>query len=281
MLDFLHYGFMQRALLGSLLVGTTCSIIGVFVVLRGMAFLGDGIAHASFGGVALGFLLGLNPLLVAVLFSLGAAGLIQITSRRAQLRLDTAIGVFFSFAMALAILFIGLMKTYDARLYGYLFGNVLGVTAGNLMLMSVLALIVLSVIALLFKEFKFLCFDEESAQAAGLPTGRLAATLLLLVALTIVISIKAVGVILVTALLVTPAATAYQLTNRYGLMFLLSWLTGAVSCLAGMLVSYYLGIPSGASIVITATILFALAAIFSPKNRPCKVCEAADADDSD
>jgi ABC-type Mn2+/Zn2+ transport system permease subunit len=274
MFDFLDYGFMQRALAGSIVVGTVCSIIGVYVVLRGMAFLGDGMAHASFGGVALGFLLGINPLLVAMLFSLATAGLIQVTSRRAQLRLDAAIGVFFSFTMALAILFIGLMRTYDARLYGYLFGNVLGVSSANLILMAFLAAVVLAAIAALFKELKFLVFDEETAQASGLPTGLLSTALVILVALTVVISIKAVGIILVTALLVTPAATAYQLTNRFGMMFLLSWLAGMASCLVGMFFSYQVGIPSGSSIVITATLLFALATIFSPKRHPCPVCEA-------
>jgi ABC-type Mn2+/Zn2+ transport system permease subunit len=274
MFDLLHYGFMQRALLGSLLVGTTCSLIGVYVVLRGMAFMGDGIAHASFGGVTLGFLLGINPLFTAIVFALGTAGLIQFARRRAQIRLDTAIGIFFSFTMALAILFIGLMRSYDARLYGYLFGNILGMSGGNLVLTAALAVVVIAAIAVLFKEFKFLAFDEEAARAAGLPTPMLSTLLLLLVALTIVVSIKAVGIILVASLLVAPAATAYQLTNRFGAMFFLSWLAGVTSCLSGMFISYWLNIPSGASIVLVATLLFGIAAVFSPKRRPCKACEA-------
>jgi ABC-type Mn2+/Zn2+ transport system permease subunit len=272
MLDFLHYGFMQRALLSAVIVGTTCSFIGVFVVLRGMAFAGSGLAHAAFGGVALGFLLAINPLFAAVLFCLGTAGLIQVASRRAQLRMDAAIGIFFAFAMALGVLFIGLMKRYDARVYGYLFGNVLGVTAGNLILMGVLGLIVIGTIGLLYRQLKFLSFDEEMAEASGLPTGALAAVLIGLLALTVVVSLKTVGIILVEALLVTPAATAYQLTHRYGMMFVLSWIAGIVSCVVGLVVSYAIGIPSGAAIVIVATLLFALAAILSPKRRKCKVC---------
>jgi ABC-type Mn2+/Zn2+ transport system permease subunit len=270
--DFLHYGFMQRALLSSLIVGTTCSLVGVFVVLRGMAFAGSGLAHAAFGGVALGFLLAVNPLVAAILFCLGTAGLIQVAVRKAQLRMDSAIGVFFAFTMALGVLFIGLMKRYDARVYGYLFGNVLGVSCSNLFLTALLGIVVIATILVLFKELKFLAFDEEMAQAAGLPTQVLAALLLVLLALTVVVSIKSVGIILVEALLVTPAATAYQLTNRYGTMFLLSWLAGVASCVSGLLASYYLGIPSGAAIVIVATLLFGLAALFSPKRRPCKVC---------
>jgi len=270
--EWLGYGFMQRALVSSLLVGTTCSIIGVFVVLRGMAFAGSGLAHAAFGGVALGFLLAVNPLGAAVLFCLGTAGLIQVASRRAQLRMDTAIGVFFALAMALGVLFLGLMRRYDARVYGYLFGNVLGVTSGNLMLTAGLGLVVLTTVGLLYRQFKFLTFDEEMAEASGLRVGLLAGLLLVLLALTVVVALKTVGIILVEALLVTPAATAYQLTYRYGVMFLLSWLAGVSSCVAGLVVSYALGIPSGASIVIVATLLFALAALFSPKRKKCAVC---------
>lgn len=270
--EWLGYGFMQRALVSSLLVGTTCSIIGVFVVLRGMAFAGSGLAHAAFGGVALGFLLAVNPLGAAVLFCLGTAGLIQVASRRAQLRMDTAIGVFFALAMALGVLFIGLMRRYDARVYGYLFGNVLGVTSGNLMLTAGLGLVVLTTVGLLYRQFKFLTFDEEMAEASGLRVSLLAGLLLVLLALTVVVALKTVGIILVEALLVTPAATAYQLTYRYGVMFLLSWLAGVSSCVAGLVVSYALGIPSGASIVIVATLLFALAALFSPKRKKCAVC---------
>lgn len=173
MLEFLHYGFMQRALLSCVIVGTTCSFIGVFVVLRGMAFAGSGLAHAAFGGVALGFLLAINPLFAAVLFCLGTAGLIQAATRRAQLRMDAAIGVFFAFAMALGAFFIGLMKRYDARVYGYLFGNVLGVTAGNLLLMTALGLVVIGTIGLLYRQLKFLTFDEDMAEASGLSTGTL------------------------------------------------------------------------------------------------------------
>ncbi|MFO7650780.1 MAG: metal ABC transporter permease, partial [bacterium] len=257
---------------GALLVGTVCSIIGVFVVLRGMAFAGSGLAHASFGGVALGFLLALNPLAMAILFCLGTAGLIQTAIRRAQLRPDSAIGIFFAFTMALGVLFVGLMRRYDARVYGYLFGNVLGITTGNLILMAALAVVVLGTIALLFKELQFLSFDEEMAEAGGLRAGLLGAILLGLLALSVVIAIKAVGIILVEALLVTPAATAYQLTSDFRKMFLLSWAAGAVSCVVGLVLSYYLQLPSGAAIVIVATALFALAAVLSPNRRPCPVC---------
>uniref|UniRef100_A0A7C4GE87 Metal ABC transporter permease n=1 Tax=candidate division WOR-3 bacterium TaxID=2052148 RepID=A0A7C4GE87_UNCW3 len=270
--DFFQFGFMRNALAGSLVVATACSVIGVFVVLRGLAFAGAGLAHAAFGGVALGFLLGIDPLVTAVVFCIGTALLIQFAGREAGLKSDTAIGIFFAFTMALGVLFVGLMRRYDARLFGYLFGNVLGVTGTNLALMSVLTVAVLVVTGIWFKEFKFLCFDEEMAQASGQPTAFLSGMLLVLLAATVVVSIKAVGIILVEALLIIPAATAYQLTNRFGMMFVLSWLAAVVSCMAGLVASYYLAVPSGAAIVIVATALFGLAVLFSPKRRKCKVC---------
>lgn len=272
MLEFLTYGFVRNALLGSFLVATVCSLVGVFVVLRGLAFAGAGIAHAAFGGVALGFLLGVDPLLIAILFCLVTAGLIQVTGQRANLRQDTAMGILFAFTMALGILFIGFMHRYDARLYGYLFGNILGVTPGNLKIMAGLTLVVCFFIALFYKEFKFLAFDEEMAQASGLLTTTLSLLQLGLIALVVVVSIKAVGVILVEALLVIPAATAYQLTSRYGMLFFFSWLSAIGSCVIGLVLSYFLGVPSGATIVIVAAVLFALATVFSPKRRRCKVC---------
>lgn len=270
--EILSFGFIRNAILGSFLVATVCSVIGVFVVLRGLAFAGAGIAHAAFGGVALGFVLGIDPLLSAILFCLGTAGLISLTGTKANLRQDTAIGIFFSWTMALGVIFIGLMRRYDARVYGYLFGNLLGVTRGNIILMLALSAVVLLVVILFYKEFKFLAFDEEMAQAVGLPRGALNALQLGLIALTVVVSIKASGIILVEALLVIPAATAYQLTNRYGMMFVLSWLSAVLASISGLLLSYYLSIASGAAIVMVSALLFALAAIFSPKRRKCKVC---------
>ncbi len=174
--------------------------------------------------------------------------------------------------MALGVLFIGFMRRYDARLYGYLFGNILGVTAQSLVIMAALTVAVLIFTGLFYKEFKFLAFDEEMAQASGLPTGLLGALQLGLLALVVVVSIKAVGVILVEALLVIPAATAYQLTNRYGMMFILSWVSAIGACIIGLILSYLLGVPSGATIVLVAGFGFGLATVLSPKRRRCKIC---------
>jgi len=272
MAELFSFGFVRNALIGALLVSTVCSVIGVLVVLRGLAFAGAGIAHAAFGGVALGFFLGVEPLLSAVVFCLVTAGLVSFTSARTARRPDTTIGIFFSWAMALGVLFIGLMRRYDARVYGYLFGNVLGITSQNLVLMIVLTVIVLLLIGIFFKEFQFLVFDEEMAQASGLPVGILNLLLFGLIALTVVIALKAAGIILVEALLVIPAATAYQLTTSYKMMFVLSWVGATVASSTGLVLSYFFNLPSGATIVMVAVFLFVLAAVFSPKRKRCRVC---------
>jgi len=267
MLDILRYTFMQRALLASMLIGTVSAVIGVYVVLKGLSFIGAGIAHASFGGVALGFLLGLNPVLTAVVFCLLTAWGIAWTSRRAEVREDTAIGVFFAATMALGILFIGLMRGYNVDLFGYLFGSVLAVTSEDLWLSGAMGLVVLGVVGLFFKELLFITFDPEMAEVSGLPAGALYVLLLTLMALTIVLSIKVVGIILVSALIVIPAAAAYQLTHDFRRMMGLAVLVGNVSAVAGLFLSYRLNTASGATMVLTATVIFFLAALFSPRRR--------------
>ncbi|MEO0020944.1 MAG: metal ABC transporter permease [candidate division WOR-3 bacterium] len=275
MAELFSFGFIRNALIGALLVSTVCSVIGVLVVLRGLAFAGAGIAHAAFGGVALGFLLGVDPLLSAVIFCLVTAALVSFTGAQTALRQDTTIGIFFSWTMALGVLFIGLMRRYDARVYGYLFGNVLGITSQNIGLMIGLTVLVLLLIAIFFKEFQFFIFDGEMAQASGLPVGILNLLLYGLIALTVVIALKAVGIILVEALLVIPAATAYQLTTSYKMMFVLSWLCATMASSAGLVLSYFFNLPSGATIVMVAVLIFVVAVIFSPKRRRCKICGRA------
>jgi ABC-type Mn2+/Zn2+ transport system permease subunit len=266
--DILSFTFMQRALAASLLIGTLSAIIGVYVVLRGLAFIGAGIAHASFGGVALGFLLGVNPVLTAVLFCLGTAWGIAWTSRRAEVREDTAIGIFFAATMALGILFIGLMGEYTVDLFGYLFGSVLSVTREDLWLSGVLGVGVLGVIGLFFKELLLITFDPEMAQVSGLPARRLHVLLLSLMALTVVLAIKVVGIILVSAMIVIPAAAAYQLTEDFRIMMGLAIVIGNFSAVAGLLLSYRLDTASGATMVLTATVIFFVSAILSPRRWP-------------
>lgn len=247
---------MQRALLASTVIGTVCAVVGVYVVLRGLSFIGAGIAHASFGGVALGVLLNVNPLLTAVLFCIATGLGIGVISRRGQVREDTAIGVFFAATMALGILFIGLQEGYNVDIFGYLFGSVLAITTGDLVISLLLALLVLATVALLYKEFLFITFDAEMAEVVGLPVTRLYYLLITLVALTVVLSIKVVGIILVSALIVAPAAAAQQLTDDFSRMMVLSVLVGLAASLGGLFLSYWLNIASGATMVLLATAIF-------------------------
>jgi ABC-type Mn2+/Zn2+ transport system permease subunit len=266
-MEILHYAFMQRALLAGALIGALCAVVGVYVVLRGMSFIGAGIAHASFGGVALGFLLGVNPVLSAVVFCLATAWGIGFVARRGQVREDTAIGVFFAFSMALGILFIGLMHGYNVDLFGYLFGSILAVGAQDLWITLALGAGVLLVVGLLFKELEFVAFDPEMAAVAGVPAGKLYFLLLALVALTVVVSIKVVGIVLVSALIVTPAAAAYQLSEDFRRMMALAVVIGVASAVGGLLLSYWLDTASGATIVLLATLIFFASALASPRRR--------------
>lgn len=267
MFDILTYTFMQRALLASVLIGTVCATIGVYVVLRGLSFIGAGISHASFGGVALGFLLDIDPMWTAVVFCVATAWGIAWVSSRSRVKEDTAVGIFFAATMALGILLIGLMREYNVDLFGYLFGSVLAVTTSDLWISGFLGLGVLTTVVIFFKELLFITFDPEMAQVSGLPAGALHTLLLTLMALSIVLSIKVVGIILVSALIVIPAAAAHQLTRDFRQMMGLSVLIGNLSAVAGLFLSYWLNTASGATIVLTATVLFFLAALFSPHRQ--------------
>src|SRR6184192_2163205 len=213
MLELFTYDFMQRSLLAAALVGALCSTIGVFVVLRGLAFMGAGTAHAAFAGVALGFLMGWPPLLLAILFGLATVWITGWVEEKGTMKLDVSIGILYTATMALAILFIGMMKTYNAEVYGYLFGSILSVTQEELLVSSLLVVAVVGIVLLFSKEFFFIAFDQKMAEASGVPARRLFFLLLSLVALTIVVSLKTAGAILVFALLLIPPSTAYQLTS--------------------------------------------------------------------
>lgn len=267
MLEMLSYGFMQRALLASFLIGLVCSVIGVFVVLKGLSFIGAGTAHAAFAGVALAFLIGANPLLMAVLFGLSTVWITGYLQQTGKMKPDVSIGIFYTLTMALAILFIGLMKAYNPEVYGYLFGSILSVTPSDLKVILLLSLGILLTIFLFFKEFHFISFDQEMAEASGIPARNLFFLLLNLISLTIVISLQAVGAILVFALLVIPAAAAQQWATKMRTMMIISIFIGISSSWAGVILSYWFDLPSGSTIVLLATLFFFLSVLFSPKRR--------------
>ena len=257
--------FMQRALLASLAVGVVCSVLGCFVVLRSMAFLGDALAHAILPGVAIAYLLGASllagALVAAILVALGIA----FFSRQGTIREDTAIGILFTAALALGVLLISTIRTYSSDLTHILFGNVLGVSHGDLWLTLGLAAFVLATVLVLYRRFLLSTFDPVHAHMVGARPETMRVVMLVLLAITIVVSLQTVGVGLVAALLVTPAATAFLLTRRLPYMMLVAAGLGVISSVAGLYLSYYLNVASGAAVVLVATGLFLVTFILSPR----------------
>ncbi|MBA2375143.1 MAG: metal ABC transporter permease [Rubrobacteraceae bacterium] len=271
MLEFiaepLSFGFMQRGLLASCLVAIICGTLGCFVVLKGLAFIGDALAHASFGGVALAFVLGANIYLGAFIFALGTALGIGALSQGGRVRADTAIGVLFAGTFAFGILIISRVEAYTVDLFGYLFGDVLSITRSDLITITVSGVLVLVVVAAFYRQFIFAAFDPAVAAASGLPTRFLEYLLLGLLGATIVTSLQAIGIVLVVALLVTPSATAYLLTNRFHTMIFASMGIGCLSALLGIYLSYYLDVASGAAIILTATAFFFITLVLTGRRK--------------
>ncbi|MCX6088970.1 MAG: metal ABC transporter permease, partial [Candidatus Atribacteria bacterium] len=266
-LDIFGYAFMQRALLVGILIGSLCAVVGIYVVLRGLSFMGAGISHAAFGGVALGYLLKIDPVLTSIFFCICSGLGIAVISKKSSMKEDTAIGIFFASTMAFGILLIGLMKGSNVDLFGYLFGNILAVTSTDLFMTILVEGVVLFFIFYYYKELLFLVLDSEMAEVSGIPVTPLYYLLIALIALTVVISIKVVGIVLVSALLVIPSATALQLTDRLSKAMILAVVLGVGSCLGGLFLSYLFDTPSGATIVLTAGGLFILASVFSPRKQ--------------
>jgi ABC-type Mn2+/Zn2+ transport system permease subunit len=261
----LHYQFMQRGLLAAVLVSALCAIVGCFVVLRSMAFLGDAMSHSVLPGVAIAYLLGWNLTIGALVAAIAVALGISVVSRRGTLREDTAIGILFSSALALGIALISTIRSYAVDLSHILFGNLLGVGPKDLLLIGGLGIAVLLALALAYRPLLVLAFDPILAATLRLPVERLRALLLVLISITIVVSLQVVGIALVAAMLVTPAATAFLLTRRLPTMAAVSALLGVLSGVSGLYASYYLNIASGAAVVLSATVFFLLAFFFSPR----------------
>jgi ABC-type Mn2+/Zn2+ transport system permease subunit len=265
----LAYPFMVRGLLATVLVGAVSPVVGSYVVLRGMAFFGDALAHAILPGVAVGYLLAGRArgglfwwaLLAAVVTALG----IGAVGKGARVKEDTAIGIVFAGMFALGIALISSIRGYAVDLAHFLFGNVLAVSWGDLALMAAFSGAVLLLILAFYKEFLVLSFDPTMAATLRLPAGLLHSLLLVLIAVTTVVSLQTVGVALMVAMLVTPAASAYLLTKRLPAMMALGAFLGAFSGAVGLYLSYYVGIASGAAIVLVATGLFLLALLLAPR----------------
>ncbi|MCG3217956.1 MAG: metal ABC transporter permease [Candidatus Heimdallarchaeota archaeon] len=265
--DAMSLPWMQRAMVTAIIIGIVCSLIGVFVLLRGLVFLGEAIAHSAFAGAALGLLLGINPIWTIMLFGTGTALGIGYVNEKKVMNDEIIIGVIFSFFMALAILFISLMKRYSTDINSILFGNILIISVENFLLLIFLSVITLGMLFMIKKELYFMTFDAEMAQISGIPVRFLNYLFLIMVSLTIDVSLRAIGAILVFAALITPAAAAYQFTFNINKMLLLAVTFGIFSSVIGLIASFLLDLPSGSTIVILSTSIFLISFIFSPKRR--------------
>jgi ABC-type Mn2+/Zn2+ transport system permease subunit len=262
-----QFEFMQRAFVAALVVGLLCSTMGTYVVLRKLSFIGDGLAHASFAGIVIAYLRGLNYALGAGVVAVVTALSIGYVHRRAKVSLDTSIGVLFTGAFALGIFLMSRSTRSTVDLQSFLFGDILGVSRGDLLMIVVLATLVAFVVAALYRPLLYTSFDPIVAQASGIRATFVDDVLLVLLSLTIIISLQSVGIILVAALLVTPAAAAAQLTRRFVPMLVLAGLLGVVSSVGGLYLSYELRSASGATIVLLATVLFFAAVAVSAVRR--------------
>jgi zinc transport system permease protein len=269
MADMLSLGFFQRALIAGVAVSLLCGVLSVFVVLRRMAFIGVGISHSAFGGVALGFLLAVNPLWTGIGFAVLVALLIEWVRTRVQVEEDTAIGIFFSASMALGVIFIHLSRTYNVDLFGFLFGNILAIGEKQVVQILILTGGVLSVIMAFFKELVFLSFDDEMAWVSGVPVTFLRYLFLTLMALAVILSIYLAGIILVSALLVIPGAVARNAALHIRTMVGVSVAISVTSTIGGLMLSYGADLPSGATIVLLLAMFFLLITVFG-SNRPSR-----------
>jgi ABC-type Mn2+/Zn2+ transport system permease subunit len=264
-LEPLRYEFFLRALVASTLVGVICAVVGTFVVLKGISFIGDGISHAAFPGVVAAFLLQVPFYLGAAVAAVATALAIGFVSRRGYLRMDTAIGVLFAGTFALGVFLFSRIDGYVADLFSFLFGNVLAIGTGDLVALLVLGTLVLATVAAFWKDLLFATFDPLGAAAAGIRVGALEYLLLALISLAIVVSLQAVGIILVVAMLVTPAATAQLLTSRFGRMMQVAALLGVASAVVGLYLSFWLEAASGATIVLVQTAVFLIVLAMAPR----------------
>ena len=254
-----------RALVASALVGIVCAVVGTYVVLRGIAFIGDAIAHAGFPGVVAAYMLSIPFYIGAAIAAVSTALAIGWVTKRAGIRQDTAIGVLFAGTFALGVFLFSTIEGYVADLFSFLLGNVLAIGPDDLVALVVLGTGVIVVVALLWKELLYATFDPLGAAASGIPVDRLEYLFLALVALTIVVSLQAVGIILVVAMLVTPAATAQLVAVRFTRLMVVAALVGVGSSVVGLYLSYWLDVASGATIVLVQTAAFIVALAFGPR----------------
>ena len=256
-MDLLQYTFFQHALLGSLLASIACGLVGTYIVTRRLVFISGGLTHASFGGIGLGLYTGISPILSAALFAVLSAFGVEWLSKRKDMREDSAIAVFWTLGMALGIMFTFLSPGFAPDLSAYLFGNILTITASDIALLGVLSVVLAVFFGLYLRPIVSIAFDREFARSQGLPVEFFEYALMLFIALTIVACLRMVGIVLVISLLTIPQMTANLFSHRFHRIIWLSIGIGYLSCLGGLLLSFYLNVPSGASIIFFSILIYA------------------------
>lgn len=259
MIDLLSYDFFRNALLGSLFTAIACGIVGTYVVARRLVFISGGITHASFGGLGLGFFLGMNPVLMALVFSILSALGVEWVSKTQNVREDSAIAAVWSLGMALGVFFIFLTPGYSPNLSAYLFGNILTISAADIVWIALLAAALLLLAAFFLREIIYVAFDNGFARTQQLPVKFIEYTMMVFIAITIVLSIRLVGIMLLMSLLTLPQMVVNQFTSDYRKIMYGSILIGFLACVSGLVLSYYLNIPSGAFIILVLTAFFFIA----------------------
>lgn len=255
-MDLLQYTFFQHALLGSLLASIACGLVGTYIVTRRLVFISGGLTHASFGGIGLGLYTGISPILSAALFAVLSAFGVEWLSKRKDMREDSAIAVFWTLGMALGIMFTFLSPGFAPDLSAYLFGNILTITASDIALLGVLSVVLAVFFGLYLRPIVSIAFDREFARSQGLPVEFFEYALMLFIALTIVACLRMVGIVLVISLLTIPQMTANLFSHRFHRIIWLSIGIGYLSCLGGLLLSFYLNVPSGASIIFFSILIY-------------------------
>jgi len=274
--EILQYAFVRNAIIAAVLVNIICGMVGTYVVIKRIVLISGGISHATFGGIGLGYLLGIDPVLTAIPFSLASAAAIGLLSRGEKFSRDTAIGIFWAAGMAAGVIFIGLTPGYAPDLFSYLFGNILTIPVMDIYIMAAMAAVVIILVLVFHRELAAVSFDEEFAAVTGIPYQVINMMLLMMVSLSVVVLIRIVGIILVIALLTIPAAICRQFTYKIKNLMVSSIITGTVLTLAGLFISYLLDLASGATIILLLTAVFLVSVMIKKIKKGSGVTKVKD-----
>ncbi|MBK5202239.1 MAG: metal ABC transporter permease [Prolixibacteraceae bacterium] len=267
LINLFSYQFFQNSFLAAIFAAISCGIIGTYIVSRRIVFLSGGITHASFGGIGIGYFLGINPMIGAAVFAIFSALGIQFFTNNGKIRQDSSIAIWWSLGMAIGIIFIYITPGYAPDLMSYLFGNILAVTGTEISLMFSLCILIILCFIFFYRIILYIAFNEEYAKTSGLPVSFINYLMMVIIALTVVLNIRVVGIILILSLLTLPQATANILTNDFKSMIFLSVLFALVGSLSGLMMSYYANIPSGASIIFILVVIFGIMKLYSGLSR--------------